>query len=768
MDPPESLPVSARSGRVRAGVLIPTGVTPVAETQSAGEDLDGGWGVHHPVPMHRKRTAWHRWLPVALALSLTIGGGCRPQAESGPDRSGGTTSQRLSAIETRPVRDASDDFFEADRVYRITLRMTETQLERLRTEPRSYTQCTLAVEGEQPLTDVAVKLKGAAGSFQELDGKPAFTLNVGKFLKGQEFHRLRKFHLNNSVQDESYTSEWLCTSISRDLGIPAARVAHARVWLNDRDLGLYVLKEGFDRNFLRRNFIHPGGNLYDGGFCQEIDAELERDEGRGPDDRSDLQGLLAACLEPDPALRAERVAQKLDVAAFRTFMAFELLIAHWDGYCGNRNNYRVYFAPPSGKAYFLPHGMDQTFGDSEFPLFADLGGVVPQAVWRGDEAGRREYREVVRQMLERLDPQVLSERVNRLQERLKPALAELDEELARRTDDWKEDWRHRLESRWASAARQLTEPDHLEPPVHEEWQEIEEPDMSQPVLLGRWYPQKQTEDASLGEEPGDPLAPWNRPATDAVPEETATVPHQPDPTGAEPTPPDTPAEPGDDAPEAVGEGEVTNEAPPDESMTNVGEAGVSTDDTSIETAVDDPPAEAAASAGELDSTPEVQATEPAEPGDTPEPATDAAPGAEENPEPADTSEAEASAGEPASPEGQPEPVPVVICTVGVGDSGDCIASWRKRVRLPPGNYRVTLWARVQGVVPREGDDRGPGAGVRLSGQNRETGLVGTTDWTELVWDFEVGEEQPEVELVAELRATAGQAWFRTPARLERK
>jgi spore coat protein CotH len=133
------------------------------------------------------------------------------------------------------------------------------------------------VEGEAPLTDVAVKLKGAAGSFQELDGKPAFTLNVGKFLKGQEFHRLRKFHLNNSAQDESYTSEWLCASICRDLGLPATRVAHARVWLNDRDLGLYVLKEGFDRNFLRRNFTHPGGNLYDGGFCQEIDAELERD-----------------------------------------------------------------------------------------------------------------------------------------------------------------------------------------------------------------------------------------------------------------------------------------------------------------------------------------------------------------------------------------------------------------------------------------------------------------------------------------------------------
>jgi hypothetical protein len=80
---------------------------------------------------------------------------------------------------------------------------------------------------------------------------------------------------------------------------------------------------------------------------------------------------------------------------------------------------------------------------------------------------------------------------------------------------------------------------------------------------------------------------------------------------------------------------------------------------------------------------------------------------------------------------------------------------------------VTLWAKVDGVVPREGDERGLGAGLRLSGQSRGPGLIGTTDWTELAWEFELSEEPLVIELVAELRGTAGQAWFRTPARLER-
>ena len=634
-------------------------------------------------------------LGIVLACALLLAVGCQrgaPPVAKAPVPSTSTQpAAPVAAIEPHPVRDASDDFFEADTVYRMTLRFTETQLERLRTEPRSYARGTLVVEGEAPLTDVAVKLKGAAGSFQELDGKPAFTLNVGKFLKGQEFHRLRKFHLNNSVQDESYTSEWLCASICRDLGLPATRVAHARVWLNDRDLGMYVIKEGFDRNFLRRNFTHPGGNLYDGGFCQEIDAELERDEGRGPEDRADLRELVAACQEPDPVLRAERVATTLDVPAFHQFMAFELLIAHWDGYCGNRNNYRVYFDPPSGKAYFLPHGMDQTFGDPEFPLFTNLGGLVPEAVWAKDEAGRRAYREVVRQMLARLDVQQLVARVDRLQQRLKPALAEIDPELALRTDGWREEWRQRLEARWESAARQLTEPDRWEAPAPPE-PEIETPDVSRPVLLAGWFPQKETEDAAHGEEPGDPLAPWNRPPVDAPagePEAATASAEEMEPVSGDVT-----SDPS------------TQEPAAETSPTSIGE----------------PPPET---------------------------------GAEPQPE------------SPMELPPEEEPVPVVICTVTVGDSGDCVASWRKRVRLPAGSYRVTLWARVEGVVPREGDERGLGAGLRLSGQNRGAGLVGTTDWTELTWDFEVAEEQAEIELVAELRATAGHVWFRTPARLER-
>jgi hypothetical protein len=64
-------------------------------------------------------------------------------------------------------------------------------------------------------------------------------------------------------------------------------VTHARVSLNGRDPGLYVLKEGHDKRFLRRSFDDPTGTYYD-GFCLDIDGGLERDEGKGPADGADL------------------------------------------------------------------------------------------------------------------------------------------------------------------------------------------------------------------------------------------------------------------------------------------------------------------------------------------------------------------------------------------------------------------------------------------------------------------------------------------------
>jgi hypothetical protein len=93
-----------------------------------------------------------------------------------------------------------------------------------------------------------------------------------------------------------------------------------------------------------------------------------------------------------------------------------------------------------------------------------------------------------------------------------------------------------------------------------------------------------------------------------------------------------------------------------------------------------------------------------------------------------------------------------------GAGGECIASWRRKVLLTRGEYRLVMSARASEIVALA-DEKGSGAGLRMSGAVRTGGLDGTTDWTGLDYVFRINEEEREVVLVAELRAKRGEVCF---------
>jgi spore coat protein CotH len=133
------------------------------------------------------------------------------------------------------------------------------------------------------------------------------------------------------------------------------------VWLNERRLGLHVLIEGVNKQFLKRYFTDTGGNLYDGHSQQDVNRRMRTNSGDAPKDQSRLAALAAAAQLPD--LKARRVAleKTLDVERFLSFMAVEVIVAHWDGYSLGRNNFRIFHDRGTDRMVFLPQGLDQTF-----------------------------------------------------------------------------------------------------------------------------------------------------------------------------------------------------------------------------------------------------------------------------------------------------------------------------------------------------------------------------------------------------------------------
>ena len=539
-----------------------------------------------------------------MLLTVLVSGtfGCAPGPK--PVQATAAVDQTASkpAHETKRPPDASDSFFNEGVISELKIEIPEGELKQLRENSKAYVRCTIRENDEVIYKSVGIKLKGAAGSFRELDDRPALTLNMDKFTKKkdkkQSFHGLDKFHLNNSVQDESYLNELLCSDLCRAAGVATPRVTHGRVWINERDVGLYVLKEGFDKKFLKRHFADPNGNLYDGGFLQDIDVDLEKDSGDGDDDRSDLHALKEACDEPDPEKRWPLIEERLEIDKFLSFVALEMMTCHWDGYSFNKNNYRIYFDPTNHKAYFLPHGMDQMFGDPNAPVLEHPGTIVAAAVMQNPE-WRVRYRERLRELLPEFAPaDKLVARVDEVQQRLRPVIEAMSAEQTQAFDDRIRELKERLVARAENLKEQVESSDPAP-------QEFDEHNIA---YLPDWYGASECEDAMHEEV-------------------------------------DVPGEP-------------------------------------------------------------------------------------------------------------PRKAYVIQC----GPSGHCIASWRRKVLLAKGRYQFAVDTKTVAVEAQE-DDRGPAAGIRISGMTRTDKLEGTNDWTTLKFEFEVLEDVREVELVAELKATKGQVWF---------
>jgi hypothetical protein len=301
----------------------------------------------------------------------------------------------------------------------------------------------------------------------------------------------------------------------------------------------------------------------------------------------------------DPAKRAQLVAERLNVDQFLTFTAIEMLTCHWDGYIGNRNNYKFYFAPPDNRCVFMLHGMDQMFGDPNYPIFNVPGPIVGNAVLRNAEWMGR-YRERVKELQPLFAPERLHKRIDEVHARIRPVLLAMGEDRARHNDDRVREFKERITNRYPKIAEQLRngppQPLAFKQGVAE---------------LKEWYPQIDTADAKV---------------------EEVTINNQ------------------------------------------------------------------------------------------------------------------------------------KLLNIVVGPSNQCNASWRHKVLLGAGTYRLEGKARVTSVKAM-GDEKGSGAGLRISGGTRDNKIIGTTNWEKLSHEFQVAEDVREVVLVAELRAAAGKVWF-DPATLK--
>ena len=275
-----------------------------------------------------------------------------------------------------PDVDLTIPMFDPDRVLQIEIEIDEEDWDALRVQTRTlemiaeytcndlpvpspftYFHADVTVDGD-PVRNVGVRKKCFLGSCDE--DKPALKVKFNEYVSGQRYSGMTRLTLNNARQDPSFVKQCIGYDLFRAAGVPASRCNFAHVWVNGEDKGVYVHVESIKPDFLGRHFTSTAGILYEGalsdfrpGFSGTFECKVDG----CAYDRSDLEAVVAA-FEADDDHLLEALDPILDVDAFYTFWALEVILAHWDGYAGNTNNFYFYADPGTGRFQFIPWGID--------------------------------------------------------------------------------------------------------------------------------------------------------------------------------------------------------------------------------------------------------------------------------------------------------------------------------------------------------------------------------------------------------------------------
>jgi hypothetical protein len=370
----------------------------------------------------------------------------------------------------------SDALFDPSRVIQIEIRLDPKDWHALRISHPDidedgipirmnyeYYRADVVIDGKA-VKSVGVRKKGTWGS----TARPSLKIKLDEYVKGQEFSGVEMLTLNNFAYSPTKAHQSLVYSLMRKAGAIAPRSNLARIVVNGEDLGVYGQVESIDKKFIQRHFGSARGDLYEGWYGADFmtNGYKQIEHKRGNDaDLAHVRELTEVLERPEP-ISLRSIEAHVDLSAFLTFWATEVLIGQADGYPYNANNYYAYRDAETGKFFFIPWGADAAFQYTDPRL-----GEAPTSVWAGGYLCRRlweipQVRERYRSEMRRLLADVWDEKamiaelnlIRRLCQVDRPQHVALGDEIAARLVRTIENRRNKVQTELDAPARDWTLP----------------------------------------------------------------------------------------------------------------------------------------------------------------------------------------------------------------------------------------------------------------------------------------------------------------------
>lgn len=176
------------------------------------------------------------------------------------------------AVKEKKPKDYGKSFFEKDSIHVIKINLSQCNYWDSLVYYRkisdsldisTYMQANILIDNKR-FYSCGLRFKGES-SYEFYPGKKKpFRIKFNKFVKGQNLDGLEEINLNNNFKDPTMMREKVYLDLLNRQGLPSPRGTFAKVYVNDKYWGLYLLTDNIDKVFLQNHFTDNRGNLYQG------------------------------------------------------------------------------------------------------------------------------------------------------------------------------------------------------------------------------------------------------------------------------------------------------------------------------------------------------------------------------------------------------------------------------------------------------------------------------------------------------------------------
>lgn len=312
-----------------------------------------------------------------------------------------TTRQR-TAEERKEYAEA---LFTLGEISTVELEMPEATWQKMKEKAsdKEYRRCDVTINGER-FGNVAIRTKGAS-SLDDVQlmksDRYSFTLKLNKYEKGQDCHGLTKLLLNNNIWDATQMKDAIVYDMCRYIGLPAPLTNYARISVNGKPFGCYLMVEPVDKNFARRNWPDEVSNIYKPyhnlaytGENIENYADIAN-YAKVKGGEASVQRIVEAlrCVAED-----KNIDEHVDIENVMKYMALQTIAVNYDCMTGH-NTQNYYLREADGKISLIPWDYNLAWGgypeDDEHMEGEDMLEQSPITALPAD-AGKRSKEETSR------------------------------------------------------------------------------------------------------------------------------------------------------------------------------------------------------------------------------------------------------------------------------------------------------------------------------------------------------------------------------------